>query len=75
LIQVKLHSPTSAVQNSKAVGAPPTLDGFAFVPHVPLSWSGIHWVAELASEVMRQTSLSSPPSAQRRGTLSPTTEE
>jgi len=23
-------------------------------PHVPLSWGGIHWVAELASEVMRR---------------------
>jgi len=47
----------------------------AFVPLRAVFSDGIHWVAELASKVMRQTSPSSHPSAQRRGTLSPTTEE
>jgi hypothetical protein len=34
-------------------------DGFAFVPLRAVFSDGIRWVAELASEVMRQTSPSS----------------
>jgi hypothetical protein len=74
LIQVKIHS-RRALLKQQSRQRPPTLDGFAFVPPRAAFLGGIHWVAELASEVMRQTSPSSLPSAQRRGTLSPTTEE
>jgi hypothetical protein len=32
LIQIKMHSPDDGCLNSKAVGEPPSPDGFAFVP-------------------------------------------
>ena len=56
LIQVKIHS-RRALLKQQSRQRPPTLDGFAFVPPRAAFLGGIHWVAELASEVMRQLHL------------------
>jgi hypothetical protein len=69
LIQVKIHSPTSAVQNSKAVGAP-TPDGFAFVPLRAAFLGRQSLVVEPGSEAAASPSFGS-----KKGDPSPTEEE
>jgi hypothetical protein len=55
--------------NSKAVGAP-TLDGFAFVPpYVPCSWTAFVRFSNRAVKECAASSLSSPASVPRSGTL------
>ena len=74
LIQVKIHS-RRALLKQQSRQRPPTLDGFAFVPPRAAFLGGIHWVAELASEVMRQLHLGPTFRSKKRDALSPTTEE